>query len=196
MFVGKDYVGCYRFLYSWQDNFLLPSRIIHPMHSGDAMWKIWLLALMTGANPTILIYNASVVIFYKATGGLVRFVNKNIFSLLKKCSRLLQRWRCSCKFKSRRTGSRDETSCAVSCTSTPFKCDVILSQSSQDNLMANYVTFTNKVCYKMHSFKMFESVSTNRPFSFSRLSITYYRNHHLPLMDNMTLNMKLNYPKF
>jgi hypothetical protein len=31
-----------------------------------------------GANPTILIYNASVVIFYNAKGSLARFENKNI----------------------------------------------------------------------------------------------------------------------
>jgi hypothetical protein len=31
-----------------------------------------------GANPTIGIYNASVVNFYKATGSLARFENKNI----------------------------------------------------------------------------------------------------------------------
>jgi hypothetical protein len=32
-----------------------------------------------GANPTIVIYNASVVNFYNATGSLARFENKNIF---------------------------------------------------------------------------------------------------------------------
>jgi hypothetical protein len=34
-------------------------------------------------NPTIAIYNASVVNFYNATGSLARFENKNIFSSLK-----------------------------------------------------------------------------------------------------------------
>jgi hypothetical protein len=57
----------------------------------------------TGVNPTIASYNASVVNFYNATGSLARFENKNIFYYFEKRSRcrvLLQRWRCSCKFKS------------------------------------------------------------------------------------------------
>jgi hypothetical protein len=54
--------------------------------------------LCTGANPTTLIYNASVANFYKATSSLARFENKNI--LFKK--------RSSCKFKSRRIGSRSQ----------------------------------------------------------------------------------------
>jgi hypothetical protein len=59
-----------------------------------------------GANPTIASYSASVVNFYNATGSLVRFINKNTFFLYsKKRSSLLQRWRCSCKFESRRIGS-------------------------------------------------------------------------------------------
>jgi hypothetical protein len=44
-------------------------------------------------------YNASVVIFYNATGSLARFENKNILFYFEKRCRLLQRWRCSCKFK-------------------------------------------------------------------------------------------------
>jgi hypothetical protein len=50
-----------------------------------------------GANPTIVIYNASVVNFYNATGRLERF-EKKLFYFVKRSS-LLQRWRCSCKLK-------------------------------------------------------------------------------------------------
>jgi hypothetical protein len=53
--------------------------------------------LLPGANPTIVIYNA--------TGSLARFKNKNILFCFEKHSSLLQRWRCSCKFKNRRIGS-------------------------------------------------------------------------------------------
>jgi hypothetical protein len=60
----------------------------------------------TGANPTVASYNASVVNFYNATGSLSRFENKNILLYFEKCSSLLQRWRCRCKFKNRRIGSR------------------------------------------------------------------------------------------
>jgi hypothetical protein len=52
-----------------------------------------------------VIYNASVVNFYNATGSLARFENKNILFCFEKRSSLLQRWRCSCKFKNRRIGS-------------------------------------------------------------------------------------------
>jgi hypothetical protein len=55
-----------------------------------------------GANPTIASYNVSVVNFYNATGSLARFESKNILYYFEKRSSLLQRWRCSCKFKSRR----------------------------------------------------------------------------------------------
>jgi hypothetical protein len=58
-----------------------------------------------GANPTTSIYNASIVNFYNATGNKARFENKNILFYFEKRSSLLQRWRCSCKFKSRRIGS-------------------------------------------------------------------------------------------
>jgi hypothetical protein len=50
-------------------------------------------------------YNAGVVKIYNATGSLARFDNKNIFFYFEKRSSLLQRWGCSCKFKSRRIGS-------------------------------------------------------------------------------------------
>jgi hypothetical protein len=61
-----------------------------------------------GANPTIASYNASAVKFYSATSSLVRFENRFFFFYFEKCSSLLQRWRCSCKFKNRRIGSRME----------------------------------------------------------------------------------------
>jgi hypothetical protein len=61
---------------------------------------------LPGANPTIESYNASVVNFYNATGSLASFEMKNIFFHFEKCSSLLQRWRCSCKFKYCRFGSR------------------------------------------------------------------------------------------
>jgi hypothetical protein len=50
---------------------------------------------ITGANPTIAIYNASVVKFNNAMGSLARFENKNILFYFEKRSGLLQRWRCS-----------------------------------------------------------------------------------------------------
>jgi hypothetical protein len=52
---------------------------------------------LPGANPTIAIYNASVVNFCNATGSLACFENKYIFFFFEKRSTLLQRWRCSCK---------------------------------------------------------------------------------------------------
>jgi hypothetical protein len=61
---------------------------------------------LAGVNPTIANYNASVVNFYNATGSLARFENKNILFHFEKRCRLLQRWRCSCKLKNRRIGSR------------------------------------------------------------------------------------------
>jgi hypothetical protein len=60
--------------------------------------------ICSGANPTIAIYNASVVKFYNATGSSGRFENKNILFYFEKRS-TLQRWRCSCKLKSRRIDS-------------------------------------------------------------------------------------------
>jgi hypothetical protein len=60
----------------------------------------------SGANPTIMSYNASVVNFNNATGSIAHFENKNIFFPFEKRSSLLQRWRCSCKFKNRRIASR------------------------------------------------------------------------------------------
>jgi hypothetical protein len=48
-------------------------------------------------NPAVVSYNASAVDY----SGLVRFEAKIFSSTLKKRSRLLQRWRCGCKFRSR-----------------------------------------------------------------------------------------------
>jgi hypothetical protein len=42
-----------------------------------ALWSCYVNA-NTGANPTIVGYNANVVNFYNATGSLARFENKNI----------------------------------------------------------------------------------------------------------------------
>jgi hypothetical protein len=62
--------------------------------------------LKPGANPTIVIYNASVVKIYNAMDSPVRIENKNISFNLKKRSSLLQRWRCTvCKSRRRRIGS-------------------------------------------------------------------------------------------
>jgi hypothetical protein len=58
-------------------------------------------------------FNASVVIFYNATGSPARFENKNILFYSGKRSSLLQRWRCSCKFKSRRLASGYNASAVV-----------------------------------------------------------------------------------
>jgi hypothetical protein len=58
-----------------------------------------------GPNPTIVSYNASAVKIYNATSSHVRFENKSIVFLNVKSFILLQRWRYSCKFKSRRIGS-------------------------------------------------------------------------------------------
>jgi hypothetical protein len=52
-----------------------------------------------GANPTIVSYNASAVKMYTVANSLAGFENKNILFYFEKCCRLLQRWRCSCKFK-------------------------------------------------------------------------------------------------
>jgi hypothetical protein len=64
-------------------------------------FKLWskmrIIKSTPGANPTIATYNA--------TGSLVRFEN-NLFLLLKKRPCLLHRWRCSCRFRSRRIVSR------------------------------------------------------------------------------------------
>jgi hypothetical protein len=57
------------------------------------------LGLDPGTNPTI-------VSFYSATGSPACFENKHILFYFEKCSSLLLRWRCSCKFKSHRIGSR------------------------------------------------------------------------------------------
>jgi hypothetical protein len=58
-----------------------------------------------GANPTAAIYSASAVKVYNAMSSLGSAI-KNIFSSpFNKCSSLLQRWHCSCKFWVHRIGS-------------------------------------------------------------------------------------------
>jgi hypothetical protein len=52
-------------------------------------------------------YNASAVKFYNSTGSLARFENKNISFYFEKRSSLWRRWRCSCKLRSCRIGSRN-----------------------------------------------------------------------------------------
>jgi hypothetical protein len=61
-----------------------------------------------GANLTIACYNASIGIFYNATGSMACFKNKKIFySILKNAQAFYQRlYLCSCKFKCRRIASR------------------------------------------------------------------------------------------
>jgi hypothetical protein len=52
-------------------------------------------------------FNASTVKIYNATSSLVRFTNKKVYSSIIKNALAyhLQRWRCSCKIRSRRIGS-------------------------------------------------------------------------------------------
>jgi hypothetical protein len=75
----------------------------HPQRANAAVNRV--IALQPGANPKITSYNASVVNFYNATGSLARFENINILFCFEKRSSLLQRWRCGCKFKSRKIGT-------------------------------------------------------------------------------------------
>jgi hypothetical protein len=49
-------------------------------------------------------YNASAVKIYYAKSSLVRLENTDIIFYFEKRSILLQRWRCSCKFKSFKDG--------------------------------------------------------------------------------------------
>jgi hypothetical protein len=55
--------------------------------------------------PTLASCNASALKIYHATSRLVRFLKQNIFFYYEKCSSLLHRCRCSCKFRIRRVGS-------------------------------------------------------------------------------------------
>jgi hypothetical protein len=76
--------------------------------------------LPSGANPTIASFNTSVVNFYSTTGCLARFENKKIFFYVEKRSSPLQRWRCSCKLKSHRIGSRSNLSYSGCETASSF----------------------------------------------------------------------------
>jgi hypothetical protein len=49
------------------------------------------------------------LIIYNPKTNIKRFANKNIFFYFEKRSSLLQRWRCGCKFRSRRSGSRTQS---------------------------------------------------------------------------------------
>jgi hypothetical protein len=110
-YVTKDFFLCYlvitsvpaEFWVAWSNPCTVKWRNGHRSHSkvNDRMFES-----PPGANPTIASYNASVVNFYNATGSLARFENKNIIFYFSKHSSLLQRWRCSWKFKNRRIGSR------------------------------------------------------------------------------------------
>jgi hypothetical protein len=75
--------------------------------------KIYNITFGSGANPSIASYNASVVKMSNVTSTypmyLVRFKKKNSFFTMKERSTLLQRQRCSCKFKSRSIGPRNQS---------------------------------------------------------------------------------------
>jgi hypothetical protein len=60
------------------------------------------------ANPTVALvsYISNAVKIYNATSSLARFESKNNFFYFVSRTNLLQRWRCRCKFASRRIGSR------------------------------------------------------------------------------------------
>jgi hypothetical protein len=66
--------------------------------------KIVIITSVRGDNYTTVSYNARVGKMYNVTSSLVHSENKNIFSTLRKCSSLLQRWRGGCKFKNSRIG--------------------------------------------------------------------------------------------
>jgi hypothetical protein len=69
--------------------------------------------LKTGANPTIVSYSGSDVKIHNATASLCVLKPKIFSSTLEKPSSQLQRWRFSCKFKSRRIGSRHQAYCRL-----------------------------------------------------------------------------------
>jgi hypothetical protein len=54
-------------------------------YSKSGVHAMQMIIIMPGANPTIVVYNASVVNFYNATGSLMRFENKTkiFYSTLK-----------------------------------------------------------------------------------------------------------------
>jgi hypothetical protein len=88
----------------------------HELEQGELLWRsifVFQLKFATilwgGASATPWAsYNVSAVKNYNATGNVVGFENKNIFvlhTLKSAIHSLLQRWRWSCKFRSRRIGS-------------------------------------------------------------------------------------------
>jgi hypothetical protein len=61
-------------------------------------------------SPWAAIYNASGVKIYNAMNSIVRFENKHIiFYFQKALAYYIQRWRCYCKFRSSRIGSRSQS---------------------------------------------------------------------------------------
>jgi hypothetical protein len=66
--------------------------------------KATLFILMSwGVNPTIVSYNAGAVKAYNTS--LVSFKQKKFLLAQNTPTKVQQRWRCSCKFKSRKVGS-------------------------------------------------------------------------------------------
>jgi hypothetical protein len=60
----------------WEVDFLLKDDL--KSSNGEQSTSNYVINIQPGANPTIAIYNASVVNFYNATGSLEHFENKNI----------------------------------------------------------------------------------------------------------------------
>jgi hypothetical protein len=69
-------------------------------HGESALFYKKASTLYPGANPTIAIYNTSVVNFYNAKGSLKLNLKLKLKFLIyfEKRYSLLQRWCCSCKF--------------------------------------------------------------------------------------------------
>jgi hypothetical protein len=71
-------------------------------HVTSLLYKIKLVT--SEASPTIVSCNASAVKIYNAASSPARFVNKNVCFYFVKRSSLIQRCRCSCKFRNRLEG--------------------------------------------------------------------------------------------
>jgi hypothetical protein len=89
-----------------------------------------------GASPTIVNSNASAAKIYNATTH--RILITNIFFTFVKRSNLLQRWRCSCKFRSRRIGSRVKRLCKFSPNERLFSY-VVFNYRCSPNFWANSI---------------------------------------------------------
>jgi hypothetical protein len=70
-----------------------------------------------------VMYNASAVKIYNATRSLMCLDNKNVFFVFEKSSNFIQRWCCSCKFRSRGIGSCMYSS-GCECCQNPVKFKV------------------------------------------------------------------------